>query len=219
MRMRNRFKIQVKTAQKKYFFFNPDHRFSRINEDTFVAKLEHYVDFWPAWNLYFSQAKFHFLVMPVESIVSTVHLNASHASLLDHMLKVGRDTAKEPCNDVTKTTFRFGYHAVPSMRFVPTVLLKQVMKNVAFACNYDDRIMCCLLKFLCRSFSNSLAGLMYLKIFQRTPFPRCGPIIVRSLAKCRSWYFFYGVAYFCPFALLRILNWSCFTIWILKSLN
>ena len=66
----------------------------------------------------FPKAKYHFLVMPKEEISSLRSLNRSHVGLLRDMLKCGEHIAAEAAgkaDGTAKVTFRYGFHAVPSM--------------------------------------------------------------------------------------------------------
>lgn len=66
----------------------------------------------------FPKAKYHFLVLPKEEISSLRSLNKSHVGLLRDMLKCGEQIAAEAIakgDSKTKVTFRYGFHAVPSM--------------------------------------------------------------------------------------------------------
>lgn len=60
----------------------------------------------------YPKARYHYLVLPKSSISSLRVLDASHVDLLTHILSVGRDLVKE---EHSSLSFRYGYHAVPSM--------------------------------------------------------------------------------------------------------
>ena len=66
----------------------------------------------------FPKARYHFLVVPREPINSVKELSRSNLELLNHIHKLAEDLIervrkKEPNNIML---FRFGYHAVPSLK-------------------------------------------------------------------------------------------------------
>lgn len=74
----------------------------------------------------FPKARYHWLVLPWESVSSLKAVRPEHSELLKHMQKVG-DRIIQQCPDGQKLHFRVGYHAIPSMRservFITTTLI------------------------------------------------------------------------------------------------
>nr|XP_039257131.1 aprataxin-like isoform X1 [Styela clava] len=75
----------------------------------------------------YPKAKYHWLVMPIENIISCAHLRSEHLPLLKHMVKVGEQTIEDNIseNDKPKTEFRYGYHAVHSMSHLHMHVISQ----------------------------------------------------------------------------------------------
>jgi len=63
----------------------------------------------------YPKAKFHYLVLPKESLANLKALQKDHIELLKHMENKGREIAKK-CD--TNWNFKFGYHCIPSMSHV-----------------------------------------------------------------------------------------------------
>lgn len=64
----------------------------------------------------YPKARYHWLVLPWDSISSLKVLRSEHCDLLKHMQHVG-DRMVQQCPDGQKLHFRQGYHAIPSMRY------------------------------------------------------------------------------------------------------
>ncbi len=64
----------------------------------------------------YPKARYHWLVLPWDSISSLKALRSEHVELLKHMQRVG-DQMLQQCPDAHKLSFRLGYHAIPSMRY------------------------------------------------------------------------------------------------------
>lgn len=67
----------------------------------------------------FPKARFHWLVLPWDSISSLKALRSEHVELLRHMESVGQRMVQQ-CDRSDSLHFRLGYHAIPSMRSVST---------------------------------------------------------------------------------------------------
>lgn len=66
----------------------------------------------------YPKARFHWLVLPWDSISSLKALRREHVELLRHMERVGeRMVQQRPGSSMLR--FRLGYHAIPSMRSDP----------------------------------------------------------------------------------------------------
>ncbi|KAM3864832.1 aprataxin [Diretmus argenteus] len=65
----------------------------------------------------YPKARYHWLVLPWESIPSLKALRGEHCDLLKHMQKVA-DRIIQQCPDASLLRFRTGYHAIPSMSHV-----------------------------------------------------------------------------------------------------
>uniref|UniRef100_UPI00398EEAD8 aprataxin isoform X2 n=1 Tax=Pristiophorus japonicus TaxID=55135 RepID=UPI00398EEAD8 len=63
----------------------------------------------------YPKARFHWLVLPWESISSLKAVRRDHLTLLQHMNQVGEKLVRD-CLDSDALKFRLGYHAIPSMR-------------------------------------------------------------------------------------------------------
>ncbi|XP_017553051.2 aprataxin isoform X2 [Pygocentrus nattereri] len=72
----------------------------------------------------YPKARYHWLVLPWESISSLKALRADHCELLKHMQKVG-DRMIKHCPDAQKLRFRQGYHAIPSMSHIHLHVISQ----------------------------------------------------------------------------------------------
>ena len=64
----------------------------------------------------YPKARYHYLVVPRENIVSIVNLRSEHIRLLRHMHKLAQDLIARICVREPDTKFRFGYHAAPSLK-------------------------------------------------------------------------------------------------------
>ena len=64
----------------------------------------------------FPKARYHFLVVPKEPINSVKELSRSNLDLLNHIHKLAEDLIERVHKKEPNTLFRFGYHAVPSMK-------------------------------------------------------------------------------------------------------
>ncbi|ESO12979.1 hypothetical protein HELRODRAFT_62577, partial [Helobdella robusta] len=63
----------------------------------------------------YPKAKHHYLVLPKDNIANLKALNSSHIPLLKHMHDKALDLCK---NSESKWSFKFGYHAIPSMSHI-----------------------------------------------------------------------------------------------------
>lgn len=63
----------------------------------------------------YPKARYHWLVLPWDSIPSLKALRREHVELLEHMEQVGEHMVQQ-CPVSDRTRFRLGYHAIPSMR-------------------------------------------------------------------------------------------------------
>ncbi|KAG7458900.1 hypothetical protein MATL_G00225630 [Megalops atlanticus] len=72
----------------------------------------------------YPKARYHWLVLPWESIASLKALRREHSSLLRHMHRVG-ERMVEQCPDTRPPRFRLGYHAIPSMSHVHLHVISQ----------------------------------------------------------------------------------------------
>ncbi|XP_067259989.1 aprataxin isoform X1 [Chanodichthys erythropterus] len=72
----------------------------------------------------YPKARYHWLVLPWDSISSLKALRSEHVDLLKHMQRVG-DQMVQQCSDAHKLRFRLGYHAVPSMSHVHLHVISQ----------------------------------------------------------------------------------------------
>lgn len=68
----------------------------------------------------YPKARYHWLVLPWQSISSLKALREEHCELIKHMQRVGEQMVQQ-CPDASSLRFRMGYHAIPSLRFVITV--------------------------------------------------------------------------------------------------
>ncbi|XP_051558666.1 aprataxin isoform X2 [Myxocyprinus asiaticus] len=72
----------------------------------------------------YPKARYHWLVLPWESISSLKVLRSEHCDLLKHMQRVGERMVQQ-CPDAHKLRFRLGYHAIPSMSHVHLHVISQ----------------------------------------------------------------------------------------------
>ncbi|KAJ8339811.1 hypothetical protein SKAU_G00344440 [Synaphobranchus kaupii] len=72
----------------------------------------------------YPKARYHWLVLPWESIASLKALQGAHCSLLRHMQGVA-ERMVEQCRDAQQLRFRMGYHAIPSMSHVHLHVISQ----------------------------------------------------------------------------------------------
>ncbi|CAM4472916.1 unnamed protein product [Leuciscus chuanchicus] len=72
----------------------------------------------------YPKARYHWLVLPWDSISSLKALRPEHVDLLKHMQRVG-DQMVQQCRDAHKLHFRMGYHAIPSMSHVHLHVISQ----------------------------------------------------------------------------------------------
>ncbi|XP_056103212.1 aprataxin isoform X2 [Rhinichthys klamathensis goyatoka] len=72
----------------------------------------------------YPKARYHWLVLPWDSISSLKALRPEHVDLLKHMQRVG-DRMVQQCRDAHKLHFRMGYHAIPSMSHVHLHVISQ----------------------------------------------------------------------------------------------
>ncbi|XP_046900449.1 aprataxin isoform X1 [Hypomesus transpacificus] len=72
----------------------------------------------------YPKARYHWLVLPWESIPNLKALNRDHCDLLKHMQKVA-DRIVGQCPDASLLRFRLGYHAIPSMSHVHLHVISQ----------------------------------------------------------------------------------------------
>nr|XP_042716981.1 aprataxin isoform X4 [Chrysemys picta bellii] len=63
----------------------------------------------------YPKARYHWLILPWDSISSLKSVTKEHLELLEHMHAVGEKLIQQ-CLDKDSLEFRLGYHAVPSMR-------------------------------------------------------------------------------------------------------
>ncbi len=64
----------------------------------------------------FPKARYHFLVVPRENIHSVKDLTRDNLELLKHIQIVAEELIERVCRNEPNTPFRFGYHAVPSLK-------------------------------------------------------------------------------------------------------
>ncbi|XP_043107084.1 aprataxin isoform X2 [Puntigrus tetrazona] len=72
----------------------------------------------------YPKARYHWLVLPWDSISSLKALRSEHVELLEHMQRVGERVLQQ-CPDARSLRFRLGYHAVPSMSHVHLHVISQ----------------------------------------------------------------------------------------------
>lgn len=72
----------------------------------------------------YPKARYHWLVLPWQSISSLKTLRAEHLELLQHMHAAGEKIAR-PHAAHSKAPFRLGYHAIPSMSHIHLHVISQ----------------------------------------------------------------------------------------------
>uniref|UniRef100_UPI00398E802D aprataxin isoform X3 n=1 Tax=Pristiophorus japonicus TaxID=55135 RepID=UPI00398E802D len=72
----------------------------------------------------YPKARFHWLVLPWESISSLKAVRRDHLTLLQHMNQVGEKLVRD-CLDSDALKFRLGYHAIPSMSHIHLHVISQ----------------------------------------------------------------------------------------------
>ncbi|MCJ8750107.1 hypothetical protein PDJAM_G00258780 [Pangasius djambal] len=72
----------------------------------------------------YPKARYHWLVLPWDSISSLKALRPEHVELLKHMERVG-DRMVQQCPSSDKLHFRLGYHAIPSMSHIHLHVISQ----------------------------------------------------------------------------------------------
>ncbi|XP_044045148.1 aprataxin isoform X2 [Siniperca chuatsi] len=72
----------------------------------------------------YPKARYHWLVLPWQSISSLKALREEHCDLVKHMQQVA-DQMVQQCPDVGSLRFRTGYHAIPSMSHVHLHVISQ----------------------------------------------------------------------------------------------
>ncbi|XP_029907571.1 aprataxin [Myripristis murdjan] len=77
----------------------------------------------------YPKARYHWLVLPWESIPSLKALRGDHCDLLRHMQQVAEQMIQQ-CPDASTLQFRTGYHAIPSMSHVHLHVISQDFDSV-----------------------------------------------------------------------------------------
>ncbi|XP_013863335.1 aprataxin isoform X2 [Austrofundulus limnaeus] len=72
----------------------------------------------------YPKARYHWLVLPWQSIPSLKALRKEHCNLLKHMQQVA-DRLIQQCPDCDSLSFRTGYHAIPSMSHLHLHVISQ----------------------------------------------------------------------------------------------
>ncbi|XP_008315368.1 aprataxin [Cynoglossus semilaevis] len=72
----------------------------------------------------YPKARYHWLVLPWQSIPSLKALGSEHNDLVKHMQKVADQMVRQ-CPDASSLGFRTGYHAIPSMSHVHLHVISQ----------------------------------------------------------------------------------------------
>nr|XP_023964281.1 aprataxin isoform X6 [Chrysemys picta bellii] len=72
----------------------------------------------------YPKARYHWLILPWDSISSLKSVTKEHLELLEHMHAVGEKLIQQ-CLDKDSLEFRLGYHAVPSMSQVHLHVISQ----------------------------------------------------------------------------------------------
>ncbi|XP_023190063.1 aprataxin isoform X2 [Xiphophorus maculatus] len=72
----------------------------------------------------YPKARYHWLVLPWQSIPSLKALRGEHCDLLKHMQQVA-DRMIQQCPDSSTLRFRSGYHAIPSMSHIHLHVISQ----------------------------------------------------------------------------------------------
>ncbi|XP_053318064.1 aprataxin isoform X2 [Spea bombifrons] len=72
----------------------------------------------------YPKARYHWLILPWESISSLKMLRTEHLELLQHMHAIGSKLVQEHTN-LASPMFRLGYHAIPSMSHIHLHVISQ----------------------------------------------------------------------------------------------
>ncbi|XP_033976301.1 aprataxin isoform X1 [Trematomus bernacchii] len=72
----------------------------------------------------YPKARYHWLVLPWQTISSLKALREEHCDLVKHMHQVAEQMVQQ-CPDATSLRFRTGYHAIPSMSHVHLHVISQ----------------------------------------------------------------------------------------------
>ncbi|KAJ6653478.1 hypothetical protein lerEdw1_009150 [Lerista edwardsae] len=72
----------------------------------------------------YPKARYHWLVLPWESISSLKAVTREHLELLEHMHAIGEKMVQQ-CPEKDTLHFRLGYHAIPSMRHLHLHVISQ----------------------------------------------------------------------------------------------
>uniref|UniRef100_A0A8C8RGE6 Aprataxin n=1 Tax=Pelusios castaneus TaxID=367368 RepID=A0A8C8RGE6_9SAUR len=72
----------------------------------------------------YPKARYHWLILPWDSISSLKSVTKEHIELLEHMHAVGEKLVQQ-CLDKDSLKFRLGYHAIPSMSHVHLHVISQ----------------------------------------------------------------------------------------------
>lgn len=72
----------------------------------------------------YPKARYHWLVLPWQTISSLKALREEHCDLVKHMQQVAERTVQQ-CPDANSLRFRTGYHAIPSMSHVHLHVISQ----------------------------------------------------------------------------------------------
>ncbi|XP_072318622.1 aprataxin [Eucyclogobius newberryi] len=72
----------------------------------------------------YPKARYHWLVLPWQSIPNLKSLRKEHCDLVRHMHKIGEQMVCQ-CPDSDSLSFRMGYHAIPSMSHVHLHVISQ----------------------------------------------------------------------------------------------
>ncbi|KAM7165802.1 aprataxin isoform 3-T5 [Macrochelys suwanniensis] len=72
----------------------------------------------------YPKARYHWLILPWDSLSSLKSVTKEHLELLEHMHAVGEKLIQQ-CLDQDRLEFRLGYHAIPSMSHVHLHVISQ----------------------------------------------------------------------------------------------
>ncbi|TKS68224.1 Aprataxin [Collichthys lucidus] len=72
----------------------------------------------------YPKARYHWLVLPWQSISSLKALREEHCELMKHMQRVGEQMVQQ-CPDASRLRFRMGYHAIPSLSHLHLHVISQ----------------------------------------------------------------------------------------------
>ncbi|XP_010743200.2 aprataxin isoform X3 [Larimichthys crocea] len=72
----------------------------------------------------YPKARYHWLVLPWQSISSLKALREEHCKLMKHMQRVGEQMVQQ-CPDASRLRFRMGYHAIPSLSHLHLHVISQ----------------------------------------------------------------------------------------------